>query len=101
MRLGTGGKGRDLLVPHMNPLDLSLAADRIGQPVQAVADDAVYPLHAGCSEGFCKLIRYGLHDLPLSREQRTWYRLLTGSGAFEAPILDLVLFDTFAASPTR
>ena len=42
VRLGTGRKGRDLLVPHMNPLDLSLAADRIGQPIQAVADDAIY-----------------------------------------------------------
>src|SRR6202140_4177714 len=63
VRLGTGRKGRDLLVPHMNPFDLALAADRIGQPVQAVADDAVYPLHAGCSEGFCKLISDSLQDL--------------------------------------
>ena len=47
-------------------LDLSLAADRIGQPVEAVADDAIYPLHAGGSEGFCKLISDGLHDLALS-----------------------------------
>src|ERR1700688_3340567 len=77
VRLGTGRKGRNLLVPHMNPLDLSLAADRIGQPIQAIAHDAIYPFHASCSEGFCKLICYGRHDLALSREQRTWYRLLT------------------------
>jgi hypothetical protein len=50
-------------VPLMNPLDLALAADRIGQPVQAVADDAIDPLHAGGSEGFCKLSRDGLHTL--------------------------------------
>jgi hypothetical protein len=66
VRLGTGRKGRDLLVPHMNPLDLSLAADRIGQPIQAVADDAIYPLYAGCSERFCKLISDSLHDLALA-----------------------------------
>jgi hypothetical protein len=30
MRLGTGRESRDLLVPYMNPLDLSLAANRIG-----------------------------------------------------------------------
>src|ERR1700681_537886 len=63
VRLGTGRKGRDLLMPHMNPLDLSLAADRIGQPIQAVADNSIYSLHAGYSEGFCKLVSDGLHDL--------------------------------------
>src|SRR4029077_20572043 len=57
VRLGTGRESRDLLVPHMHPFDLALAADRIGQPIQAVADDAIYPLHTGCSEDFCELIR--------------------------------------------
>ena len=56
VRLGAGRKSRDLLVPDMHPLDLALAADRIGQPIQAVADDAIYPLHAGGSERFHELI---------------------------------------------
>jgi len=33
-----------------------MATDRIGQPVQAVADDAIDPLDASGSEGFRKLI---------------------------------------------
>jgi hypothetical protein len=43
-------------MPHMLPFYLSLAADRIGKTVQAVADDAVDPLDASCSESFRKLI---------------------------------------------
>ena len=46
MSVGTGRERSDLLVAHMEPLDLALAADRVGQAVQAVADDAVDPLHA-------------------------------------------------------
>src|SRR5882724_8370854 len=56
MSLGPGRESCDFLVPYMHPFDPALAADRIGQPVQAVADDAVNPLHAGGSEGFSKLI---------------------------------------------
>src|SRR5258707_10592614 len=51
VRLGTGRESCDLLVPHMHPFDLALAPDRIGQPVQAVADDAIDPLDTGGSEG--------------------------------------------------
>jgi hypothetical protein len=35
----------------VQPLDLSLAADRIGQSVQAIADNTVDSLHACCDEG--------------------------------------------------
>jgi hypothetical protein len=63
VRLGTGRESRDLLVPYMHPFYLALAPDRIGQAVQAVADDAIYPLHAGCGEGLSKLISNGLQDL--------------------------------------
>jgi hypothetical protein len=56
VRLRTGRESCDLLVPDMHPLDLALAADRIGQSIQAVANDAIYPLHAGSSEGFHELI---------------------------------------------
>jgi hypothetical protein len=56
VRFAAGGESCDLLVPHMHPFYLSLAADRIGQAVQAVADDAIYPLDASCGESFRKLI---------------------------------------------
>ncbi len=56
MRFAAGRESCDLLVPHMHPFYLSLAADRIGQAVQAVADDAIDPLDASCRESFRKLI---------------------------------------------
>jgi hypothetical protein len=63
---GACGEGRDLLVPDVHPLDLALAAERIGQTVQAVADDAVDALDAGCREGFGELIGHGLCHLSSS-----------------------------------
>jgi hypothetical protein len=56
MRFATGRESRNLLVPHMYPFDLSLPADRIGQAVQTVADNAIYPFDTGCSERFRELI---------------------------------------------
>ena len=50
MRLGAGRKRGDLLVPDMDPLDLALAAHRVGQSIQAVADDAVDSLDASGGE---------------------------------------------------
>jgi len=41
----------------MQPFDLALATERV---VQAVADDAVYSLHAGCGQGFRELIGHSL-----------------------------------------
>ena len=46
MRLGAGRERRDLLVPDMDPLDLALPAQRVGQAVEAIADDAIDPLDA-------------------------------------------------------
>jgi len=63
MRLGTRCEGGDLPVPDVDPLHLALTPQRVGQPVQAVADDAVDPLHTRCREGFGELIGNGLHDL--------------------------------------
>jgi hypothetical protein len=57
MRLGTSREGRNLLVPDVDPLDLALAAERVGEPVQAVADNAIDPLHAGCGENLGELFR--------------------------------------------
>jgi hypothetical protein len=46
VRLGAGRESGNLFVPDMNPRDLALAAERVGQTVQAVADDAIDPLDA-------------------------------------------------------
>jgi hypothetical protein len=46
----------------MHPLDLALAADGVGQTVQAVADNPVDPLDASGGEDFSKLIRNGSHE---------------------------------------
>src|SRR5882757_841110 len=72
MRLGARRKGRDLLMTDVNPLDLALSPQRIGEPVQAVADDAVDPLHAHRGKRFGELIGDGLHDLAPSQGRRTW-----------------------------
>src|SRR6267378_5903757 len=61
MGLGTRREGRDLLVPDMHPFDVTLAAQRVSEPVEAIADDAVNPLHAGCGEYLHKLICYISH----------------------------------------
>jgi hypothetical protein len=41
MRLGAGGKRRAFLVPDVNPVDLAGAAQRVGEAVQRIADDAI------------------------------------------------------------
>src|ERR1700683_2008112 len=56
MRLRTRCKGRDLLVPYMNPFDLSLATKRVSQTIEAIADDTIDALDAGRCEHFRKLI---------------------------------------------
>jgi RNA:NAD 2'-phosphotransferase (TPT1/KptA family) len=56
----------------MNPFDLALAAQRVGQPVETVADDAVNALDARRDENVGKLISYPLrhHSCSFSRAQR-------------------------------
>src|ERR1700722_3786842 len=44
MRLCSGGKRCCLFVAHMNPADLFLSSDRIGDAVQRVAGNSVNPL---------------------------------------------------------
>jgi hypothetical protein len=58
MRFGAGG---DLLVTDVQPFDLALPANRIGQAVEAVTDNAVDPFDAGDSESFGKLVRSSSH----------------------------------------
>ena len=71
VRLGAGRESRDLLVPDMHPFDLALASQSVGQAIQAVADDAIDPLDARCSEGLRKLISYCFcHIVLLGRDGR-------------------------------
>jgi hypothetical protein len=58
---------------------LPCPAQRISQPVQAVADDAVVPLHARRGKRFGELIGDGLHDLAPSQGRR----ILTSSASLE------------------
>src|ERR1700756_4914437 len=59
VRLGTGGERSGLLVAHMHPVDLSLPADRVRKPVEAVADDAVDALHTRSGKYLDKLVGDG------------------------------------------
>src|SRR5262249_664189 len=59
VRFGTGCECRHLLVPHVNPLDLALSPQCIGDSVEAVADDPVNPPHAHERENLDELISYG------------------------------------------
>ena len=59
MSLGTRREGGNLFVPDMHPLDLAVAANGVGNAVEAVADDAVDPLDTRRREGFGELISYG------------------------------------------
>ena len=65
MGLAGGGESCSLFVPNIDPFDLALAAQRIGQPIKAIADDAINPFDAGCDENVRKLIRYLLRPLGL------------------------------------
>ena len=53
---GTRGKCNDLFMPHMNPLDRAVTTDRLGQAVEAIADDAVHALDARSYQYFNKLL---------------------------------------------
>ncbi len=66
MRLGSGREGRNLLVPDMEPLDLALPADGVGQAVQAVTDNTVNALDACRCERFRELVGNCFHRLASS-----------------------------------
>ena len=46
---------------HVHPSDFDLTVPGVGEPVRAVADDAVDALHAGRREGVGELIGNGIH----------------------------------------
>jgi hypothetical protein len=58
MRLGTSREGRDLLVADVDPLDLALSPKRVGETVEAIADNPIDPLDASRSQSLHKLIGY-------------------------------------------
>jgi hypothetical protein len=58
MCLGTSREGRDLLVPDVDPLDLAMSPQRVGEAVEAIADNAIDPLDASRSQGLHELISY-------------------------------------------
>ena len=60
MRLGARRECGDFFVAHVNPLDLPLPSDGVGQTIEAVADDAIDPLDANGCESFGELVRDGL-----------------------------------------
>jgi hypothetical protein len=56
MRIRPGGEGGDLLVPDVDPFDLSLSANGIGEAVEAVTDDPVDAFNSRRSKRFGELI---------------------------------------------
>ena len=72
MRVGAGRESRHFFMPDMHPLDLALAADRVGEPIQAVADDAIDALDAGRRESLGELICDCFHDLSPCLESPLW-----------------------------
>ena len=73
MRLGACRESGDFFVLNMCPLNLAVAADGIGNAVEAVADNAIDTLHTRCGQGFRELISYSpSHPVifPLSRRLR-------------------------------
>ena len=63
MCLGAGRERCNLFMPYVDPRDLVLATDGVGQTVKAVSNDAVDPLDASRSEDFSELICDSSHDL--------------------------------------
>ena len=64
MRLRARRKSADLLMPDMDPLDLPLPADRVGQAIEAIADNSIDSLDARGGERLCELVGYRLCHEP-------------------------------------
>jgi hypothetical protein len=59
MRLCAGRKCRSLFVAHVNPLNLILSPDRIGDSVQGIAANSVNFVDAGRGQGLHQQVGYG------------------------------------------
>ena len=53
LRFARGGKGGDLFMPDVNPVDRLSLAQRVGEPVEAVADHAEDALDASLGQCLC------------------------------------------------
>ena len=60
MGVGASGEGGDLLVAHMQPFDAAAPANGVGEAIEAVADNAIDPLHARRGENLDHLVGDGL-----------------------------------------
>ena len=58
MRLGASREGSDLLVPDVDPLDLALSSQSVGEGIEGIADYAIDPLDARGCEGLRELISH-------------------------------------------
>ena len=56
VRFRAGGEGSNFLVPDMDPLNPCLAANGIGEAVQAITDDAINAFDTGRGKGLGELI---------------------------------------------
>ncbi len=61
MRFGAGREGGHLLVADMHPLDLGLAANGIGQAVEAVANNTIDSFDTRRGNSFRKLVCNSFH----------------------------------------
>src|SRR6266403_3745902 len=66
MRVPAGGERGDFLVPDMQPLHAAMAAQCIGEAIEAVANDSIDTLDTGGGEGFDHLVcNSACHDILL------------------------------------
>jgi hypothetical protein len=56
----------DFLMSHMKPLDLALPSNGISQPVEAIPNDAIDPLHTHRRKRRGKLFGNGYHLILLN-----------------------------------
>ena len=62
LRLPRRREGRGLLMPDMHPVDRLAHAQRFGEPVEAVADDAIDSFHARDFKRLDDLVCNGGHE---------------------------------------
>ena len=63
MRFCARREGCDFFVPDMNPFDFALAAKRVSQAVQAIADNAINSLDARYGKNLRELVRDGFDHI--------------------------------------
>jgi hypothetical protein len=66
LRLCAGRESRNLFMADMDPFDLALAPDRVGDAVEAIANDAIDTFHADRCQGLGELVCHGFHSCTLS-----------------------------------